>query len=147
MLRKQILLTVVIFILGCPFAFARTAQVNPHETNGQTDHQKVELLEAKIKALESLIDKHLPTAPLDMEPQLNSPEVAQKIQDINDRIERFNKKPYLDPKGFKRASLKRIKGKLIQELRDTTIRTVGNQDKTENPRGSHSAPGHSQQHS
>ena len=47
-----------------------------------------------------------------------------KIQNLQNQIDRLSKKPYLDTKGFKRDSLNRWKGNLVQELREATTKTA-----------------------
>jgi len=47
-----------------------------------------------------------------------------KIQKLQDRINRFTQKPYLDPKGFKRASLKVLKENLAQEQEEAATKTA-----------------------
>ena len=42
-----------------------------------------------------------------------------KIEKLQARIDKFNKKPHLDTKGFKRQGLRLWKGKLVNELRET----------------------------
>ena len=160
MLIRQTLLTMVFFVFGSTVALADSSHLmNGHETGGQISKQKLETLEAKIKALEARIDKYLPKSSHEVELGSNpyAPDMVktmvgwsskdhlkearayhqkvetleQKIQNLNDRIDRFNKKPYLDTKGFKRASLKRIKGNLVQDLREATLKTAWHKDQAE----------------
>lgn len=56
--------------------------------------------------------------------QQTSENLENKIQKIQDRIDRFNQKPYLDPKGFKRSGLEILKGKLVQDHREADIKTA-----------------------
>ena len=44
--------------------------------------------------------------------------LEQKIQTLEQRIETYTQKPYRDPKGFRRASWKRLVGTWREELRD-----------------------------
>lgn len=54
----------------------------------------------------------------------NSEELKAKIQRLQDRFDRFSKKPYLDTKGFKRDGLKRHMGSLKKELRVETAKVA-----------------------
>lgn len=176
MLIRQTLLTMVFFAIGSSLAFADTSHLmNGHENGGQTNQQKLETLEAKIKALESRIDKYLPKTSPEVKLGSNpyAPEMVkkmvswsskdhlmeanahhqtvetleQKINKLNDRIDRFNKKPYLDTKGFRRASLKRIKGNVVQDLREATLKTVWHREQAEKVMLSESAHFNLQQES
>ena len=51
-----------------------------------------------------------------------SKDLKAKIQRLQDRFDRYSKKPYLDTKGFKRDSLERQMGSLKQELRQETAK-------------------------
>ncbi len=51
-----------------------------------------------------------------------SGELQAKIQRLQERIDRFSQKPYLDTKGFKRAGLKRLLGNFQQELQEETAK-------------------------
>ena len=51
-----------------------------------------------------------------------SGELKAKIERLQERIDRFTKKPYLDTKGFKRARLNRILGNLQKELQEETAK-------------------------
>ena len=44
--------------------------------------------------------------------------LEQKIQMLEQRIETYTQKPYRDPKGFRRASWKRLVGTWREELKD-----------------------------
>jgi len=147
MLKQKFLLTLAVLASGTTLAFADSA---PNAT--QPTAEKLERLESKIEALESRIDQYLPKSGFEVEVgtvpyqnetvkkmvswsskdhlkeanahQQKAVTLEKKIQDLNDRINRLTEKPYLDTKGFKRASLKRIKGNLMQDFRDATTKTV-----------------------
>ncbi|NKB81191.1 MAG: hypothetical protein GKS05_04740 [Nitrospirales bacterium] len=51
-------------------------------------------------------------------------DLHMEIQRLQNRIDRFFQKPYLDTKGFKRSRLKHMKGHLIQAFRKATTKTV-----------------------
>lgn len=51
-----------------------------------------------------------------------SGELKAKIQQLQERIDRFSQRPHLDTKGFKRAGLKRLLGNLQQELQEETAK-------------------------
>ena len=176
MLGRKTLLTMVFFVFGSTLALAEGSHLmNGHEPGVQTNQQKLERLEAKIKALESRIDNYLPKPTSESELGSNpyAPDTVkkmvgwsskdhlmearahhqtvetleQKIQILNDRIDRFNKKPYLDTKGFKRAGLKRIKGNLVQDLREARVKTVWHKEQAEKVMLSDSAHHKAQQNS
>ena len=123
------------------------------EDSSMTNGGKLEILESKVKELETRIDKYLPRASRDQQSRGENPynyetvrtmqgwspqdhllkaktyhqrsEVLDgKIQKLQDRIDRFSQKPYLDTKGFKRASLKVLKDTLVQELHEATTKTA-----------------------
>ncbi|MEX2493532.1 MAG: hypothetical protein WD425_17410 [Nitrospirales bacterium] len=50
--------------------------------------------------------------------------LERRVQKLQNRIDEFSQKPYLDTKGFKRSGLKILKGNLTQELRETTQKTA-----------------------
>lgn len=50
--------------------------------------------------------------------------LEKKILELDNRIVRLTKKPYLDPKGFKRTALKHLRDNLVHELREVTHRLV-----------------------
>ncbi len=64
-------------------------------------------------------EDHLITA---QEKVVYSGELKAKIQYLQDRIDRFTQKPYLDTKGLKRAKLNRILGNLQKELQEETAK-------------------------
>ena len=64
-------------------------------------------------------ENHLSKA---QEKVIYSEKLKAKIQRLQDRFDRFSKKPYLDTKGFKRDSLKRLMGSLKKELREETAK-------------------------
>ena len=47
-----------------------------------------------------------------------------QIEKLQARIDKLNKKPYLDGKGFKRQGLRLWKGKLVNELREAADKMV-----------------------
>ena len=153
MLISRTLLTIVFFVFGSSLALANSSHMfTGQEKGAQTNQQKVDILESKIKELEARIDKHLPSSSFETELARNpyDPEMVKKMaswsstdhlreastyhqrvktleqkkQSLNDRIDRFNQKPYLDTKGLKRDSLRRIKGSLVQDLREAKVRTA-----------------------
>lgn len=60
-----------------------------------------------------------------------SAELKTRIQRLQDRLDRFSKRPYLDSKGFKRNSLKRLMGSLKQELREETAKLAWHKTQAE----------------
>ena len=157
MLLHRTLLTMVFFVLGSTLALADSSTfLKGPGSEGPSVQKKLEMLESKIQALESRINQYLPKSltevelgsnPYDSdavkrmagwssqdhltkarEHQEQIESLDNRIQNLNDRIERLNKKPYLDTKGFKRASLKRIKGNLVQDLREATVKTAWHQE-------------------
>ncbi len=64
-------------------------------------------------------EDHLNTA---QEKVVYSGELKAKIQQLQNRIDRFTQKPYLDTKGLKRAKLNRILGNLQKELQEETAK-------------------------
>ena len=54
--------------------------------------------------------------------------LEQKIQKLEQRIETFNQKPYRDPKGFRRASWKRLIGTWREELKNVREQIVWHQN-------------------
>jgi chaperonin cofactor prefoldin len=160
MLIPKTLFAVVFFVFGSTLALADSSQLSMmHETEAQSNYQKLGMLELKIQALESRIDKYLPKSSVEVEVGKNPYDsdtvqrmvgwssqdhltqarehhaqidaLGKRIEDLDTRIERFNRKPYLDTKGFKRASLKRIKGNLILDLREATVKTAWHQSQAE----------------
>ena len=50
--------------------------------------------------------------------------IEAKVEALQQRIDRFAQKPYLDTKGFKRQGLRLLKGKLMNELGQAADRVV-----------------------
>ncbi|MDT7044056.1 hypothetical protein [Candidatus Nitronereus thalassa] len=176
MLFQRALLTMVFFMVGSTLALADSSQLMKDQATGvQSDQKKLERLESKIQALESRINQYLPKSSTEVdlgsnpydsdvvkrmvgwssqdhltkarEHQEQIDSLDNKIQNLNDRIERFNKKPYLDTKGFKRDNLKRLKGNLVQDLREATVKTAWHQEQAEKVMFSESAHHNPQQNS
>ena len=157
---RPILATIVFFTFGSFLAWADTSHLsNGHDQESQTVQQKLLILESKINALESRIDQHLPKPSIGVKLGSNpyDPETSKtmvgwsskdhltkarvhhqqfealesKIHSLNDRIDRLNRKPYLDSKGLKRNSLKRIKGNLVRNFRDAALKTAWHQEQAQ----------------
>ena len=171
---RAILLTVSFLTIGSSLALAENTTLITDQDTGAAQ-AKIERLESKIQALESRINQYLPKDSNKIELTGNPYESKmvqqmvnwssndhlqeakvqhQKIQDlenrigsINERIDRFNKKPYLDTKGFKRSSLKHIKENLVQDLRQATMKTAWHKEQAEKSMFSETADVNQQQHS
>ena len=51
-------------------------------------------------------------------------DLENQIEKVQARIDKFNQKPYLDTKGFKRQGLRLWKGKLVNELKEAADKVV-----------------------
>ena len=156
MLKKQTLLTMAFFVFGTTLALADTSHLKNEQGNeSHVNQQKWETLEAKIKVLESRINKYLPKPSPEVKLGSNpyAPQIVKKmvgwtskdhereasvhqqtvqtleqeIQQLNDRIDRYSRKPYLDTKGIRRDNMKRRRGNLVRDLRAATLKTAWHQ--------------------
>ena len=96
-----------------------------HRSSGQKQALNVVATPYQAKTVQAMLgwssQEHL------LESQANHQKaevLEEKIQKLQDRIDRFSQKPYLDTKGFKRAGLKVLKGNLVQELQEATTKTA-----------------------
>ena len=167
MAMNKIALTTVILVCSSSLALAESGgfvhsepwsgndflALTVKEDSSMTNGGKLEILESKVKELETRIDKFLPKTSRDRQSMGENPynyetvrtmqgwssqdhllkaktyhqkseALDGKIQKLQDRIDRFSQKPYLDTKGFKRASLKVFKDTLVQELHEATTKTA-----------------------
>ncbi len=167
MLIKQTVLTMTFFVFGSALALADTSHLmnGGQEKGSPVNQQKLEILEAKIKALESHIGKYLPTPEVKLDSNPYAPQMAKemmgwttkdhlreanvhqqtvqtlepKIQQLTDRIDRYNRKPYLDTKGFRRDNMKRTRGNLVRDLKEATLKTTWHQKQAQQAMASESA--------
>ena len=59
--------------------------------------------------------------------QQDADTLKKKVQNLQNRIDTYSQKPYLDTKGFKRSGLKILKGNLTKDLREATQKIAWHQ--------------------
>lgn len=153
MVRLHTVIALAFLTCSGSLAFANSSQMVGDVGKGSSVIQeKLEKIESKIDSLESRINHYLPKPSAESEVGKNPygdsttrtmagwsskdhltkahvyeeqvGTLEKKIHELDDRIDRFREKPYLDTKGFRRANLRLLRGHLIHDLREATQKVV-----------------------
>ncbi|MDX1411171.1 MAG: hypothetical protein R3351_03360 [Nitrospirales bacterium] len=102
-MKQLTMLIVAIFLLVSPISVASGDTTSPNTQLGISEWSQ------------TTADDHLTTAQT-LEQKVSILEA--KIIKMAERVTEFERKPYLDTKGFRRDSLKRIIGSTLKEIKD-----------------------------